>query len=70
LLLSQEKNENRGNIVEIDTNIGQVALKGTGQDQEPKAFTFDAAYDETITQRLFYEVGPTRRMHESTSIKK
>lgn len=33
-------------------------------DQDPKSFTFDAAYDETCTQEGFYGVGEDPQQQE------
>jgi len=53
---SKEKNEDRKPIVSMDLDMSQVALKNPSKEGDHfKNFTFDAVYDETTTQRYFYE---------------
>jgi kinesin family protein 3/17 len=52
----KETVENRSKIVEVAADIGQVSLANPEKPhQPPKAFTFDAVYDETSQQRTFYD---------------
>ncbi|TMW64781.1 hypothetical protein Poli38472_011661 [Pythium oligandrum] len=51
---SKELNENRKSIITIDTQSGAVGIRCPDNDQL-KSFTFDSAYDETTTQRQFYD---------------
>jgi len=53
---SKETNEDRKPIVSMDLDMSQVALKNPSKEGDHfKNFTFDAVYDETTTQRYFYE---------------
>lgn len=52
----KEITEERAPIITIDSKSRQVSIKNPIEpDQQPKSFTFDATYDETTQQRLFYE---------------
>jgi Kinesin motor domain len=53
---SREKADGRTNIVAMDADLLQVSLTNSERtDSEAKSFTFDAVYDETSTQRRFYD---------------
>jgi hypothetical protein len=53
---NKEKTEGRLNIVTVDTETRQVAIQNPSEPEEPpKGFTFDATYDETCQQKVFYE---------------
>ena len=54
---SKEKNEERGNIIEMDLEGSQVLIKNptSERESEPKGFTFDAVYDEHTIQKNFYD---------------
>jgi hypothetical protein len=52
----KEKNEGRKNIITVDTENRQVMIQNPDEpDEPPKGFTFDATYDETCQQKVFYE---------------
>jgi len=53
---SKERNENRGNIIHVDSANQSIRIDNfTRPDQPPKTFTFDATYDEAASQQAFYE---------------
>ncbi len=52
---TKEKNENRGNIISMDLEAGQVYIKNPSKPEDDRGFTFDAVYDEKTIQRNFYE---------------
>ncbi|CAM9150111.1 unnamed protein product, partial [Phaeothamnion confervicola] len=55
-LSQRERDEGRTSIIDIDTALLQVGIRNLGRDDHPpKAFTYDAVYDVTTTQRQFYE---------------
>lgn len=52
----KEKDENRGNIINMDLEMNQVTIANPeNKEAEPKTFTFDSVYDEHTIQRSFYE---------------
>ncbi|KAJ0393587.1 hypothetical protein P43SY_001146 [Pythium insidiosum] len=51
---SKETNEGRKSIITIDSTSGLVAIRCPENDQV-KSFTFDSVYDESTTQRQFYD---------------
>ncbi|GLE09417.1 hypothetical protein PINS_up021047 [Pythium insidiosum] len=51
---SKETNEGRKSIISIDSSSGVVAIRCPDNDQL-KSFTFDSVYDESTTQRQFYD---------------
>jgi kinesin family protein 3/17 len=58
-LSTKEKNEGRKPCVDIDLNGNMVSIRNlmvtTDNTEEAKPFTFDAVYDETCEQKIFYE---------------
>lgn len=53
---TKEKIDNRKNILNIKSNIGLIQITNPEEpNNEPKTFTFDAAYDENSTQRQVYD---------------
>lgn len=53
-LFGKEIVEGRKSIVTIDTHASVISIKCPENDQV-KAFTFDSVYDETTSQRQFYD---------------
>lgn len=51
----KETEDKRLNVVDIDTEARQVSIRSLTAGEDPKSFTFDAAYDENTQQRIFYE---------------
>lgn len=52
----KENEENRKNIIEVDSATRQVGIRNPeSSDEQPKYFTFDATYGDKTQQRLFYE---------------
>jgi hypothetical protein len=51
---NKENNEGRKSIITMDTQAGVVGIRCPENDQI-KPFTFDSVYDETTSQRQFYD---------------
>eukprot|EP00878_Enallax_costatus_P045588 GHUV01055007.1.p1 GENE.GHUV01055007.1~~GHUV01055007.1.p1 ORF type:complete len:201 (+),score=40.86 GHUV01055007.1:393-995(+) len=56
-LNTKERNENRGRIVDMVKEQGQVTLRNNKAEagEAPKSFTFDAVFDWDSTQKEVYE---------------
>ena len=54
---TKEKNEGRGNIIDMALDLNQVSIKNPDDldNPNPKTFTFDSVYDEKTQQRNFYD---------------
>jgi hypothetical protein len=52
----KENEENRKNIIEVDSESRQVSIRNPENlEEQPKFFTFDATYGDKTQQRIFYE---------------
>lgn len=54
-LSSQETKNGNEIIVKINTKTGEIFITKPSCDEPPKQFTFDGAYDLSVTQEYIYE---------------
>ncbi len=53
---SKEKNESRGNIIQVDEDSGSVSITNpSAPDEKPKSFTFDSSFDDKSLQSNVYD---------------